>query len=178
MGSVFHVIYCMNIPQLLLLIAVLTVLFAYFLRKFRHTLWCKAAIRLLLLSSITAIFCLTLLSRETHTEAPDPSLIPFISYQKAIGKEDPELLRSCFMNVLLFYPAGLLSTELFPQKWHPLAKVLPIVFLFALMSTGVEYAQYAYKLGQPEVDDVIHNTLGALIGGNVGVWVFSEPDVK
>lgn len=32
------------------------------------------------------------------------------------------------------------------------------------MSIGIEYAQYRFGLGLAEVDDVIHNALGAMLG--------------
>ena len=39
-----------------------------------------------------------------------------------------------------------------------------IVLLAFLFSACVEFCQYKFALGYAEVDDVIHNTLGAAIG--------------
>lgn len=33
-----------------------------------------------------------------------------------------------------------------------------------MFSGVIEYVQFFYALGEPEMDDVIHNTLGALLG--------------
>lgn len=58
-------------------------------------------------------------------------------------------------NVLFFIPFGFL----FPcKKWKP-------VFMSALMtSIIIEATQYIFNLGWCELDDVISNTVGALIG--------------
>ena len=68
------------------------------------------------------------------------------------------------MNVVLFYPTGLLACELLPKSWNRAKRVILIAVLFALVSVGIEFCQYHFVLGQAEVDDVIHNTLGTLIG--------------
>lgn len=58
-------------------------------------------------------------------------------------------------NVLFFIPFGFL----FPwKKWKP-------VFMSALMTSAIiEATQYIFNLGWCELDDVISNTAGALIG--------------
>ena len=64
------------------------------------------------------------------------------------------------LNVLFFIPYGLL----FPWKdnWKR-------VFVTALvLSVFIEFSQFIFNLGWGEVDDVISNTLGALIG--YGIW--------
>ena len=64
-------------------------------------------------------------------------------------------------NILFFMPYGLL----FPWKdnWKR-------VFMTALvLSISIELSQYIFNLGWCEVDDVISNTLGAMIGWGV-LW--------
>ena len=63
------------------------------------------------------------------------------------------------LNILFFIPYGLL----FPCKdnWKR-------VFVTALvLSISIELSQYIFNLGWCEVDDVISNTLGAMIGWGV-----------
>ena len=65
------------------------------------------------------------------------------------------------MNILFFIPYGLL----FPWKdnWKR-------VFVTALvLSVSIELSQFIFNLGWCEVDDVISNTLGAMIGWGV-MW--------
>ena len=60
-----------------------------------------------------------------------------------------------FENILLFVPVGFL----FPwKKWWI---VLGTGCLFSIF---IEFAQYVSMLGECEIDDVIANTLGALLG--------------
>ncbi len=71
------------------------------------------------------------------------------------------------MNVILFYHAGLFTCELLPKSWSRAKRVILVAVLFALVSAGIEFCQYHFALGQAETDDVIHNTLGALISALV-----------
>ena len=79
-----------------------------------------------------------------------------------------EILRSNFMNALLFYPAGLLGASLFPGKWPVWKRIVVTVALLCLLSIGIEAVQYTYGVGQVETDDVLHNALGALLGSLCG----------
>jgi glycopeptide antibiotics resistance protein len=63
------------------------------------------------------------------------------------------------MNVLLFYPGGVLAGSLW-RRW----RVLPMAAVFLLLSVAIELCQYAFAIGTTETDDVIHNTLGAFLG--------------
>jgi len=63
-------------------------------------------------------------------------------------------------NVALFIPYG----ALFPWKkksW------VPVIVAF-LCSVGIESTQYMLRLGLCEIDDVVANTFGALVG--VGIY--------
>ena len=174
LGRIFQWIYTMNIPILLLLIAGATAASAYAYRKIRSHWWNKPVIGLLLMVCIIVILSITLFTRSVHTEPLTPSMVPFDSYRKVLDGENRELLRSCFMNAVLFYPVGLLTAILFSQKWHPVVRLLLIGITYTGMSAGIEYVQYIYTLGQPEVDDVIHNVLGAMIGGGFGCLITSS----
>ena len=78
-----------------------------------------------------------------------------------------ELLRSNFMNVALFFPAGLAACELLPKGWRCRKKLFFIGVLFLFLSAGIEFCQFCFALGQAETDDVIHNVLGAITGALV-----------
>lgn len=68
-------------------------------------------------------------------------------------------------NILFFLPFGLL----FPWKKRGWAAVL---FAALLLSASVEAAQYFRGCGLCELDDVICNTLGALLG--FGAWIIMK----
>ena len=113
---------------------------------------------MMLLSNIAIIY-LTLISRRC-TQVNNISLIPFKSYIDVARGENIEILRANFMNIMLFYPSGLSSTLLLKKKSN-----LVLAFIFVLLfSCGIEAIQYAFLLGYVEIDDVIHNFLGFILG--------------
>ena len=125
--------------------------------------WWKWLVALLLLAaSLGAIY--TTLGTRTGGGNLQINLTPFHSYREVLAGGNPEIYRSNFMNVVLFYPAGLLATALLPEKWPGWCRCVPVVLLLGFLSAGIEYVQYTYALGRCEIDDVIHNTLGALAG--------------
>lgn len=132
-------------------------------QHFEHCRWFRRGVWATLIAWIAAVLWITILSRTSGTVHP-PELIPFHSYRKLLATGTTEIIRTNFMNIALFYPAGLLTASLFPQKWTCLRKIWSTAILFAMFSGVIEYVQFFYALGEPEMDDVIHNTLGALLG--------------
>ena len=90
--------------------------------------------------------------------------LPFHSYREMLQTGNREILRSSFMNVALFYPAGLLTASLLSEQWPRRRKLMVTAIVFALFSLAIECTQSFCALGRPEIDDVLHNTLGAVCG--------------
>ena len=107
---------------------------------------------------ILGIVTLTVLSRTI--ELSDVQYIPFISFLEA--QYQPEIYRSMFMNVFLFFPMGLTLPYALPEKWN--RKAFITILCSMTLSIIIEYLQYHYHLGRAETDDVLCNTLGAIIG--------------
>ena len=162
--SFFLWFYCLSITDAVLLIIVVSAGYLI-LRQWLgdKRLW-RPVIALLFLAWLVVIAVATLTDRTPDLIPTEPELIPFHSYRAVIAGENKEILRSNFMNVVLFYPAGLFACELLPKSWSRAKRVILVAVLFALVSAGIEFCQYHFALGQAEVDDVIHNALGALIG--------------
>ena len=156
--------YCLSITDAVLLVIVVSAGYLI-LRQWLgdKRLW-RPVIALLFLAWLAVIAVATLTDRTPGIIPAEPELIPFHSYRAVIAGENKEILRSNFMNVVLFYPAGLFACELLPKSWSQAKRVILVAVLFALVSAGIEFCQYHFALGQAEVDDVIHNALGALIG--------------
>ena len=57
-----------------------------------------------------------------------------------------------------------MATLILPRKWPGWRRCILVVLVLAAMSAGIEYLQYHYALGRCEIDDVIHNTAGTLLG--------------
>lgn len=85
-------------------------------------------------------------------------LAVFWSYQ-AIQAGKNDLIAEVFWNYILFIPIGILLSMLLPGKRSWLAVVFGM-----LMSSGIELAQLFLHRGLFEFDDIIHNTLGTVIG--------------
>ena len=107
---------------------------------------------LLLIEYIFLLFCSTVIFRPTG-ETRQYDFHPFWSYDR------PELLVENIMNVLVFIPVGMLLCVAFKQMswWKAL-------LIGCSISITVEALQFCFMKGFSEVDDVMHNTVGCLIG--------------
>lgn len=114
----------------------------------------------LMLLITAAILYATLFSRAEGSTGL--ILTPFASLTAA--RQQPELYREMLMNVFLFFPLGLTLSNALPRKWHRWLRIILTTLVGCALSAGIEYAQYRYALGLAEMDDVICNTLGALLG--------------
>ena len=107
---------------------------------------------LLLVEYVFLLFCSTVIFRATG-ETRQYDFHPFWSYSR------PDLLVENIMNVVVFIPVGLLLGIAFKQTtwWKAL-------LLGCSISVTIESLQFFFMRGFSEVDDVIHNTVGCLIG--------------
>lgn len=156
--------YCLSITDAILLIIIICAGYLILRQWLGNKRFWLSVIALLFLAWLAVIAAATLTDRTPGIIPAGPELIPFHSYRAVIAGENKEILRSNFMNVILFYPAGLFACELLPKSWSRAKRVILVAVLFALVSTGIEFCQYHFALGQAEIDDVIHNAFGALIG--------------
>ncbi|MBQ7598092.1 MAG: VanZ family protein [Clostridia bacterium] len=115
----------------------------------------RAVLLLALAGSLALILWITLFSRF----GSDIRVIyaPFWSYRK-IANGEYHLLLEDFENVLLFLPLGLLAA------WVLRLRLPAAVLLGALCSLFIECSQWLFWLGSFEADDLLHNTLGTLLG--------------
>lgn len=156
--------YCLSITDAVLLVIVVSAGYLILRQWLENKRLWWPVIALLFLAWLAVIAVATLADRTPGLIPMESELIPFHSYRAVMAGENKEILRSNFMNVVLFYPAGLFACELLPKSWSLAKRVILVAALFALVSAGIEFCQYHFALGQAEVDDVIHNVLGALIG--------------
>lgn len=114
----------------------------------------------------TAWLCMllyaTLFSRAPGVYEAHP--IPLFQLRQALWGGKRELLRSAWMNVLLFIPGGLTLPELLPLGWTPRRRVWLGLLMLGLLSIGIELLQLHWSLGQAETDDCLANTFGAALG--------------
>ena len=155
--------YRLDMTDASLLILGLTVLFVLLHKWLSEKHWWKCLIGTALVSLLCVIAYSTIFARDGGNLLQH-NFVPFHSYREVQNGGNIEIYRSNFMNVVFFYPAGLLATSLLPKKWPGWCRCLLVVFVLTAMSTGIEFLQYYYALGRCEIDDVIHNALGALLG--------------
>ena len=117
---------------------------------------------LLLIDFIILILCSTVFYR-TSIDNRGFNLKPLWSY-KAILEGQQYILPEIVMNITVFVPIGFFVSVLL--KKMRLSQIL-LVGLF--ISITIECLQFILKKGFCEVDDIIHNTLGCLIGYIISV---------
>lgn len=107
---------------------------------------------LLLIEYVFLVSCSTVIFRPTG-EVRQYDFHPFWSYDR------PELLVENIMNAVVFIPVGILLGITFKQMtwWKAL-------LIGCSISVTIESLQFFLMRGFSEVDDVMHNTLGCLIG--------------
>lgn len=127
----------------------------------KRGLWYSAG--LLLVEYVFLLFCSTVFFRA-YSETRGHNFRPFWSYERQ------DLLIENIMNVAVFVPIGvLLSVTISRWKMFDGSRkrgwlVALTVAVGLIISGSIETLQYFFKRGFAEVDDVIHNTLGCLIG--------------
>ena len=112
----------------------------------------RGVARLLLVEYVFLIYCSTVLFRAAK-ELREYNFTPFWSYSR------PDLLIENIMNVVVFIPVGLLLGIAFKQMtwWKAL-------LIGCGISVTIESLQFFFMRGFSEVDDVMHNTLGCILG--------------
>lgn len=113
--------------------------------------WRKIA-GLLLVEYVFLIYYSTVIIR-TKAEGVGYNFHPFWSYDR------PELMVENVMNVVVFTPVGLLMGLAFRGiRWWQM------LIAGAVLSISIEALQLFLKRGFSEFDDVMHNTLGCMLG--------------
>lgn len=114
-------------------------------------------IKLFFIEYVCLIYCSTVLYRSVNVEQRF-NYIPFWSYtamQEGLG----DLITDNIMNIVVFVPVGLLLGCGFQSmKWHK------VLLIGCGVSFSIEFFQLVLKRGFSEFDDVMHNTLGCIIG--------------
>lgn len=92
------------------------------------------------------------------------SLFPFWSYLEMIQTSNLNMGRQILYNILAFVPLGILLPML-GRRFQRLKIILLCGFLLSVL---IESTQFLLHLGWCDIDDVINNTAGAVIG--YGMW--------
>lgn len=98
------------------------------------------------------IVYMTVMAREIGIKSVKFDL--FWSYRLSL--DNVVLRMEILNNIWLFVPLGAILYRLYP-KWN-------VVLLLIVISVAIEISQYVLGVGFSELDDVIHNGVGGVIG--------------
>lgn len=153
--SLFHDIpHELYLAGLVILIVLSVILIS--LKGFRRGI--RYSLGILLTEYISLIYCSTVFFRAVRNRC-DYDFTPFWSYAAYMNGREPNVLVENLANVMVFFPVGLLLGLTFQgMSW---VKALGIG---CCISLGIEILQLILKRGFCELDDVMHNTLGCVMG--------------
>ena len=92
------------------------------------------------------------------------------SWKEVLAVRDREMMTEILMNCVMLMPVGILLPVAAGRRIHPAVALLAGVVL----SGTIEVSQFIFARGLFEWDDIIHNSLGCMLGCVVanGVYKF------
>ena len=124
--------------------------------------------RYLLILYLVVIIYMTLFNRSPLSSRR-MSLNLFASYRYFLVND--YFRREILNNILLFIPLGVILAQL-RSRWSTAA--IPF-----LISIGIEILQFITKQGLLEIDDVISNGLGGILGFTAGMlWLYIDQAIR
>ena len=153
MGSMeFTFMGLMMLGAVLAVLAMIVYIMKYF-RNIRKT-WLA-----MLVMYVLVVGYLTIFNRKGQQ---DTSIIAgFPSILKALETGTVAPLNHMLLNLVLFIPVGFLIPMLYPRRLNDL---LLVVAAGAALSVSIESIQLLLRMGQCDVEDIVANTLGSLLG--------------
>jgi hypothetical protein len=125
--------------------------------------WSRALLVALFAMYMFMVIVITILSRKPHLDIYTVKLRSFETFTGSYNS-----IKWTIENILMFLPFGIFFKLIFRRS--------NIFFAFSaglLCSFGIEYTQYYTDRGSFEVDDLMTNTIGALIGYLVVAVVYA-----
>lgn len=117
-----------------------------------------ALIILILYLALVAYLTLTM---RFGTTIKTIQMVPLSRISQAVKEWDLALMEHDYQNMLMFVPLGILIPLLHPHRFNKFS----YAFLSGvILSTGIETTQLLYQLGICDIDDIIANTVGAVVG--------------
>lgn len=153
-------LYVLKIDWKLQIVALLmTILLSLIVRrkyKLHKVTRCQAFARVNLPVYIFILFSSLIFSRTANSEM-NVNLQPFWT-EIAILSGETKYIKTLLQNLLMLVPYG----ALLPVVRN--VSLVKVVFTGSLISVTIEILQLVTRTGLCELDDVIHNTLGVVIG--------------
>lgn len=142
---------------LLFAIVSLVLMIRYAVKHWAH----MNKIALLVLILYLALVVYLTLTMRLGTMTRTIQMVPLDRISQAVQERNWELAQHDFQNMLLFVPLGILIPLLHPHRFDKFS----YAFLAGvILSTGIETTQLLSRLGVCDIDDIIANTVGAVVG--------------
>ena len=127
----------------------------------------QAVAGLALYEFLGIVFASTVFTRTPGNRAY--KLLPFWSWREIFFHQDWNLLQENVLNIILFVPIGILLFPLFRKITWKSALIIGLA-----ISALIEASQLILCRGLFEWDDMIHNTLGCVLGHLVASQLFRK----
>ena len=144
------------------------IFFRRFLKNHMQTNIKKVIIFCILFCYIVIVIGATIFIRPGVYEHANLNL--FSSYIEAWNNYSKSYWRNIILNILMFVPFGFLL-PLFSDRFKKFYWTLSLGFLFTF---GIEATQYITKRGIFEVDDIMNNWIGAIIGYSLVMFLLTS----
>lgn len=144
------------------------IFFRKFLKNHMQTNIKKVIVFCILFCYIVIVIGATIFIRSGVYEHANLNL--FSSYIEAWNNYSKSYWRNIILNILMFVPFGFLL-PLFSDRFKKFYWTLGLSFLFTF---GIESTQYITKRGIFEVDDIMNNWIGALIGYSLVMFLLTS----
>lgn len=165
--TTYNHIWSMKEILIALLILAITIISSLFLYQKKRIKASQAVTSPILIAFLLIVLGSTVFGRIPGVR--NYKLMPFWSYG-AIIRGDPGILQEVLLNCVLLFPAGMLLPLIFsrPLKWYQ-------GLLFgAIVSGCIELLQLITCRGLFEFDDIIHNSLGCMVGCTVCALIWKK----
>ena len=113
---------------------------------------------ILLAEYIFVVICSTIVCR-VQLSTPKIQMLPFWTYRAVINHTLGVSVWDIILNTFLFVPLGLF-VSLLNQKMP----IRTIALIGLLLSISIETSQYIWMKGICQFDDLMHNTIGCVLG--------------
>lgn len=139
-------------------IAMLSVCLAFH-KKFTAIFLFQFALRLIwLFTFVTYSYCVLQLTILSRTPVPRYNYIDWVFLSRWFDNNEQKAFY--IANIVMFFPLGVLL----PMAGKPMRHILIAAPIATACSIGIEAVQLKYHLGACQLDDVLLNSLGFLIG--------------
>ena len=155
-----------KIPSIMYWILLAVLVVGYALISFsQQTQKVQKIARLMLVEWVVLIFCSAVIFREARAERAI-NLVPLSSYF-CIAENSylKEVAVINLLNICMFLPVGFFLKYGF---WSVSYK--QVLFAGFILSATIEFSQFILCKGLCEIDDIIHNVLGCMIGYTISLF--------